>query len=77
MSKYRSVYFPDSNPDVWFETRDEADRYDKVEEVLEYVNNNMKNGTTKEIIQNILKKYDLSQRYDWKNPQLEPLDLGD
>jgi len=69
MPEMKTVYF--TKDGKWFENRDEAVRHELIEEVVEYVSDDVGYDLTHDIVEAILKRYKLEQRWDWVEPTTE------
>lgn len=71
MATYKGVYFCESDPDKWFDNREDAERFDKVEEVSEWAKS-IPGGLIArpmcDVISHIMERYEINQRWDWKEP---------
>ena len=74
MAKFKSVYFSESNPERWFETRDEADQFDKAAEIAEWlkdvpipdISSFHSDVFWANLINHLMERYDLQERWDYK-----------
>ena len=75
MAKMDTVYFAEDGSGKWFPDRSECERYEKSVEVLDWVYScgPFKDGTTtaREVVERISMKYEVKQRWDWKEPETE------
>jgi len=74
MAKLKSVYFSDTDPSKWFENREDAERFDKGNEVAEWVveHPDERTGmTVSDIVARIMERYEITQRWDYKAPEGE------
>ena len=71
MAKYKGVYFSESDPTKWFEDNKEAEKFDKVAEVREFIraaNIPLNSDYTSNLVRRIMEKYTLDKRYDYVEP---------
>ena len=77
MATYKTVYICDSDPEKWFEKREEAERFDKAAEVTAFIKNGGESLADKyimAIVDRVLERYDITQRWDYAEPAKEDQD---
>jgi len=78
MAKFKSVYFSEINPSMWFETREEAEQYDKAAEVATWIEEDPGECiSTRQIVARIMDRYDLQERWDYKAKIAEAAEAKD
>ena len=74
MAKFKSVYFCESDPSKWFEKREDAERFDKINEVVLWLAGPRDEGIVMaiaDLVARLMERYEITQRWDWKAPEGE------
>jgi len=81
MANCKTVWFSESDPEMWFEQCKDAERFDRAAEVIDHVDQTeAKRGrilSRGEIVRCIMERYNIEQRYDWAEPAKEDQDEAD
>jgi len=74
MAKFKSVYFCESDPSKWFEKREDAERFDKINEVVLWLADPPDEDIVMaiaDLVARLMERYEITQRYDYKAPEGE------
>jgi len=74
MATCKSVWFCESDPEKWFVDHKDAERFDQIAEIADYIDENMKEGVEvkiEDVVWKLMERYEIKQRWDWKAPEGE------